>query len=299
MRHPAGRSWTFPGRVLALACAVVIGVALKPQPAIAAPPPTPRFELFAMDNGVGRGTWSPAQQANVLSEIGYAGISYNYTTISDLKTWRTELARCHLKFEGLYFPIRLRGAKPFPDGMEQAIELLRGTGAVLWVIIPQVEPAEQNAEEAVRRIRALADLAAPAGLRVVLYPHFKNYLATAEQALDLVLRIGRSNVSLTFNLCHELAAGNGSRVAEIIRRVAPCLSMVTLNGATDQPGPEWSNYIQRLGQGTFDVSWIVGVLKEVGYLGPIGIQFYGLKEEPRAMLEATFAAWPAVERGAD
>ena len=53
----------------------------------------PAHAFFAFDNGVGRGKWPPAQQAKVLKELGYVGISYN-ETIQDLhqrrRSWHDE-----------------------------------------------------------------------------------------------------------------------------------------------------------------------------------------------------------------
>ncbi|MCU0785775.1 MAG: hypothetical protein MUF81_17375 [Verrucomicrobia bacterium] len=54
--------------------------------ALAAAPVTP--ELFVFDNGVGRGQWTPEQQAATIKELGYAGISYNYTSPEDLVAWQ-------------------------------------------------------------------------------------------------------------------------------------------------------------------------------------------------------------------
>ena len=45
-------------------------------------------EFFVFDNGVGRGAWSPEQQAKTLKELGYDGISYSYTNAKDLAAWQ-------------------------------------------------------------------------------------------------------------------------------------------------------------------------------------------------------------------
>jgi sugar phosphate isomerase/epimerase len=107
----------------------------------------------------------------------------------------------------------------------------------------------------------------------------------------LTLRSGRANVGVTVNLTHELAAGNGARLPEIIRLVAPCLTMVTINGATDRPDLGGSNRIKLLGEGDYDVGAIVRTLAEVKYHGPIGVQFYSIKGDPDANLRATMSAW--------
>jgi sugar phosphate isomerase/epimerase len=253
----------------------------------------PSFEIFAMDNGVGRGIWSPERQASTLRNIGFDGISYNYTTPADLKAWIAELAKRNLKLYGICFAVRLEGDNPFPTGIAEAVQLLRGTGAVLWVNIPSPEHVGDFESIAVKRVQATADLAATARLRVVLYPHRNQYVETAEHAFALATRCGRANVGVTVNLCHELGAGNGARLPEIIRLVAPCLAMVSINGATAKIGQGWDNqnYIKLLGDGDYDVAGVLRALTEVRYCGPVGIQYYYLKGDQRGNLEASMRAW--------
>jgi hypothetical protein len=251
----------------------------------------PEWEVFAMDNGVGRGSWAPARQAATLRALGFSGISYNYTTPADLKVWLAETSAAGRRIYGLYFPATLQSERTFPPGLVEAVQALRGSGAVLWLTVQGPNrPGELDAE-AIRKVQEAADLAAGAGLRVVLYPHKGFYLATAEQALAWTLKIGRANVGLTVNLAHELAAGNGARLPEIIRQVAPCLQMVTLNGATDQSVAGWGNYIKLLGDGDYDVAAILRTLAEVNYRGPVGIQFYDIKGDPEENLRTTMRAW--------
>jgi hypothetical protein len=67
--------------------------------------------------------------------------------------------------------------------------------------------------------------------------------------------------------------------------------MVTINGASDRPGPGWDNFIKRLGDGDYDVARVLKAMADVDYLGPVGIQFYGLKGDPRETLESTIHVW--------
>ncbi|MES2693172.1 MAG: TIM barrel protein [Verrucomicrobiota bacterium] len=251
---------------------------------------------FAMDNGVGRGTWAPERQASTLRELGYSGISYNYTKPADIKVWQAELKKNGLKFYGLYFGLRLDGDESLPAGMTEALESLRGTETVLWITVPK--PAAKAATgldlgaAALTRLQSLADRAKALGLRVVVYPHKGCHIDTAEKAFALAQQAARPNVGVTVNICHELDAGNGPRLPDIIRRVAPKLEMVSINGATDRPGgAAWSNYIKLLGEGDYDVAAILRTLTEVRYAGPIGVQFFSLKGEPQDNLAATMRAW--------
>lgn len=250
--------------------------------------------FFAFDNGVGRGVWSPAQQAATLRELGFDGISYNYTNPGDLKVWLAELAQRELTLYALFFGVALEGDGPLPPGLVEAVELLRGSRTALWMFFPEKSPPDGYKARVVARVREVADLAAEAGLRVVLYPHVDCVPATAEEALTLVEAAERTNVGLTVNLSHELAAGNGARLAEVIRHVAPRLELVSINGATDQPGPLWKNYIKVLGEGDYDVAALLRTLRDAGYAGPIGLQQYAVEGDRRKNLEASMRAWRAM-----
>lgn len=248
-------------------------------------------EFFALDNGVGRGAWAPSQQAATLRKLGYDGISYNYTTPADLDVWLKEVQLHGLKLHGLYFPVRIDEPEPYPAGLQEAVAKLKGRETVLWMTLP-MPPGQGNHEtKAIKRVQDLADLAKTAGLRVSIYPHKGFYVATAEEALRIVRQTERENVGLTINLCHELASGNGPRLKGIVRLAAPHLTMVTINGATDQPGQGWNNYIQTLDRGDYDVAGVLEVLQEVNYRGPIGLQCYNIKGDPKENLKRSMEAW--------
>ena len=68
-----------------------------------------RPEFFVFDNGVGRGSWTPDQQAQTLKELGYDGISYNYTTPEDLARWQKAFAAVQPILDALAL---VPGAKP-------------------------------------------------------------------------------------------------------------------------------------------------------------------------------------------
>jgi sugar phosphate isomerase/epimerase len=253
-------------------------------------------ELFAFDNGVGRTAWPGELQARTLRELGYQGITYNFTTPEDIAARVGAIQQAGLRMYGLYVPARLGNEQTFAPGVAETVRALRGSGAVLWLIVPKPAKAGAYDEEVVQKVREAADLAASAGLRVVLYPHKGFYLADVEHACRVALLTQRANVGVTVNLCHELAAGNGPRLPAIIRQVAPLLQMVSVNGATDRPGGTWDDYIQVLGRGEYDVAAILRTLREVNYQGPIGLQFYNVKGETRANLEQSMLAWHTLTR---
>lgn len=251
------------------------------------------FEFFPLDNGVGRGVWSPAQQAETVKEVGFDGIGYNYTTPQALQSWLKELAPRGMKLYSIYFPVALDKPEPYPAGLKQAIGILKGSDTVLWIIIPKPKGQGDWDAVAVKRVQALADEAAANGLRVVIYPHYGLYVATAEDALRIAKQVKAQNLGVTVNLCHELASGNGPRLKEIIREAAPSLKLVTICGATDKKDPKntWANYIQPLDKGEYDVFGLLQTLREVGYRGPVGLQCFSVKGDQKENLQRSMGAW--------
>lgn len=245
--------------------------------------------FFPLDNGVGRGQWTPAQQAQTVKELGYDGIGYNYTKPADIDTWLTELHSRKLKLFSLYIASYPDKADPYSPGMREAISKLRGTETVIWLTLQKPKAKGDYDQQSVKIVNETADLAKEAGLKVVLYGHKNFYVETAEDALRIADKVNRPDVGVTVNLCHELMSGNGDRLTEIISKVAPRLMMVTINGADKDGKPD--GYIQTLDRGSFDVSAVLKKLQSVGYKGPVGLQCYSITGDIRENLTRSMAAW--------
>lgn len=249
-----------------------------------------RNPFFAFDNGVGRGTWTPQQQAGVLKELGYAGIGYSGT--SDLPERLRAFHVRNLTVFNLYVPCTPGSKDPFPLQFQKTVKLLEGTRTTLWLTVQ----GETDDDEAARVVRSIADVANGHGVRVVLYPHFGFYIATARDALRLVRKVDRGNVGVSINLCHELRAGNASELGDIVKETAAHLSLVSINGADHGGG--WDKLIKTLDQGEFDVAKFLKQLSEAGYTGPIGLQCYNVKGDQRENLKRSMDAWKKLRRSA-
>jgi sugar phosphate isomerase/epimerase len=128
---------------------------------------------------------------------------------------------------------------------------------------------------------------------VALYPHYGFYLARFRDVVRVAERVGRSNVGVTFNLCHELRSGFEPEFPQLLDKAIPRLYGVTVNGA-DREGRDWNTLIQPLGSGDYDVTGFVRTIAKAGYRGPFGIQCYGLKGDPGVYLKQSMAAWRVV-----
>ncbi|MFO1531696.1 MAG: sugar phosphate isomerase/epimerase family protein [Kiritimatiellia bacterium] len=251
--------------------------------ATAAPP-----EFFAFDNGVGRGSWTPEQQAKTLKELGYDGISYNYTNPADLALWVKTFREHGLKIYGLYVHTYADRPQTVDPAFKEAIRHLKGSDTVIWMTVSTVKDKTRSYDaEAVRNVRMMADLAKEQGLRVALYPHAGFYVATAADSARIIRLGGRDNAGATINLCHEFITGNGGRLDETLRDVAPIATLVSINGI-DVAGKK---HLLRLDQGDFDLAAYLARLRDAGYKGPVGLQGYSIPGDPRENLKASMTVW--------
>ena len=277
--------------VLGLFAAIPVCLAAVSKVPTAAPAAA-KVELnnpfFAFDNGLNRDRLTPDEQARTLKKLGYAGIGYTGTR--NLQARIKAFADRGLRVFNLYVWCNPARKVPYDPKLVEAIKQLKGTGVMLWMTVS----GKTNDEQAATVIRKLADIAAKHGVKIALYPHLGNYIATAPQAVRLVKKIDRKNVGVTINLCHELRAGNGAKLPEIVKTAAPHLFQVSINGADHKGG--WDKLIRPLGEGEFDVLGLLKNLKKAGYTGPIGLQCYAVKGDQRENLKRSMATWKEYQR---
>ena len=246
--------------------------------------------FFAFDNGVGReAKWSPTEQAATLKAVGYDGIGY--TGFEQFVERQKAFQEQGQKIFSLYVPCFVDKPEPYSPQFKQAIPRLRGTGVMLWLT---VQGKATNDDAAVRIVREIGDLAAASGVRVALYPHKGLFVATTEDSLRVVRQVARTNVGVSLNLCHELAAGNGSRLEAITKDSLPYLYLVSINGADHTGG--WDKLIRPLDEGSYDVAGFLKSLRALGYTGPVGLQCYNVRGDQRENLRRSMAAWQKFNR---
>jgi len=243
------------------------------------------WEFFAFDNGVGRGTWTSEEQASLLKELGYRGIGY--TGHGDVASRLDAFERKGLKVYSLYLACYVDREPAFDPGLLDAMNALEGRDVILWLTVQG--KIEQGDSKAVEVVGQIGGHAAAHGLRVALYPHYGFHVATTEDALRVAEKLHMENVGVSFNLCHCLRAGNETRMEEILRKAAPRLFLVSINGADHQGG--WDKLIQPLDRGEVDLAKVLSLLDQIDYRGPVGLQCYNIPGEPRDNLSRSIEAW--------
>jgi sugar phosphate isomerase/epimerase len=251
-------------------------------------------EFFVFDNGVGRGKWTPEQQATTLKSLGYDGISYNYTNNKDLADWLKVCKAHDLKIYGLYVSTSPDNPQHYDPQFKAAIKMLKGSDTIIWMTLQKPTSKGDHDAEAVKIVREIAGLAAEQGLRVAIYPHFGFCVATAADGLRIAKLSNLPNVGATLNLCHEFLTGNGGRLDETIKAVASYCTLVSINGL-EVAGKTMDKLILRLDQGDFDLAGYLKKLRDAGYHGPIGLQCYNVKGDVLENLKADIAAWRRID----
>jgi sugar phosphate isomerase/epimerase len=264
------------GSFAALAAGLLLASA-----AVAAP------EFFVLDNGVGRGSWTPEQQAKTLKDLGYDGIGYNYTKPADLAAWQKAFKGQGLKIYSLYVYTFIDKPVHYDPAFKEAIKMLKGSDTVIWMTLRETAVKGDHDAEAVKLVQEVADLAQQSGVRVALYGHAGFYVATANDAVRIVKKVERPNVGASINLCHEFITKNGDRLEETLKTAAPYLTLVTINGVDVKN----KKYLLRLDEGDFDVAGWIRKLQAAGYKGPVGLQCFSVKGDVTENLKADIAAW--------
>jgi sugar phosphate isomerase/epimerase len=263
--------------------AIVIALVLLCSSALAAAP-----EFFAFDNAVGRGKWTAEQQATILKELGYDGISYNYTKPADLAVWLKTFKAHGLKIYGLYVHTFPDKDPPYDPAFKDAVKMLKGTDTVIWMTLREVKDKKRSYDaEAMRIINDLADQAGENGLRVAVYPHAGFYVECAADAVRMARLVNRPNVGASLNLCHEFLSRHGDQLDETIKLAAPVATLMSINGMD----VAHKNYLGRIDQGDFDLAGFLKKIRAAGYKGPIGLQGYRVPGDPAENLRLSMEAW--------
>jgi len=96
-----------------------------------------------------------------------------------------------------------------------------------------------------------------------------------------------------FNLCHWLKVDDEKNLKPLLTSAMPHLFAVSIHGAdrAEEIHAGTGNWIQPLGNGSFDVGALLDTLRELGYQGPVGLQCYGIPGDARDHLTKSMTDW--------
>jgi sugar phosphate isomerase/epimerase len=253
--------------------------------------------FFVFDNGLSSENLKTiGAQLDLVQEVGFNGLSWRTDSLERVQQVLAGANQRGLKVFVIYVNLDLKDRKLVYDPrLKEIIPLCKGTDTMIWpnITSKQFKNSSPDGDEiAVAGLRELADLCETHGVRIALYPHVGLWLHRVEDALRVVRKVNRKNVGLTFNLCHALSDGAEARIPALITEAAPHLFVATINGADSGAAKGgWARIIQPLDKGTFDVGAVLKQFKAVGFKGPIGLQCYNIKGDPKTLLTGSMAAW--------
>lgn len=234
-----------------------------------------------------------AEQAAMLKQLGFDGAGHIGLERIDQRLDSLDKVGLQLFLAGITINLA-QDIDPQLQPLREALPVLKGRRLLLYTVVTGLPPGSpQGTEKAVAAVRRLCDIARTADLRIALYPHTGDWIATVPQAIALAKRVDRVNCGVVFNLCHFLRNEEPDSLDEVLRAAAPYLMAVTLNGAdlAGRSDKDWKRLIQPLDQGNFDLTRLLRTLKQLDYQGPIGIMCYGIGGDAREHLGRSIRKW--------
>jgi len=242
------------------------------------------------------------EQVAMLQRHGYAGMAIDIGSaakLAEFDRYRTAAEKVDgFKIYTAFYRFNYDEKDGFSRDWVQVVDRLAGTGTDLWLITGKPQDG-LTPELLEKEIRAVVDYAATKSLKVTLYPHSKNVIATAEEALVYVEKINRTNFDLAVHTCHEIRAGNAGRIEEVLEKVKGHLGYVTIAGSDNIPsqtnGSEWEySTLKPLYRGNFDLTRVLKKLRSLDYHGAIGFINHRIAEAPEVYLplsKSTYVQW--------
>ncbi len=142
----------------------------------------------------------------------------------------------------------------------------------------------------------LVDYASEHGVRTAIYPHSYCLINSAEEALPLIEKLNRPDLSMVIHLCHEMRAGNTHRLKDVFAAVAPHVSAMTLSGSDntiDRTSRRTMTHdtIKPLDHGNFDWAEFVADAESAGIHVPTTFINFKILEAPIDYLPRLMAEW--------
>ena len=241
--------------------------------------------FYPFQNGMRFG--SVDEGVHLIKELGYQGVGSVYP--KDLPKFKAACEKEGLKVLSIYAGGTVN-ADGYSYGQEvtAAIAMLKGTDVLVELNVQRGK--DPNDAQAVAFVKEIAGKAKESGLKVVLYPHAGFHIERVDHALRIARATGCDNVGVTFNLCHFLKVQPADDLRATLEAAKPLLWSISLCGA-DAGGKDWNTLIRPLDEGDFDKALLLGHLREIGFKGPVGLQCFNIRIDPKQNLARSMEAW--------
>jgi sugar phosphate isomerase/epimerase len=236
------------------------------------------------------------QQVDLAMQSGYDGLmastSMKERPLERLREFAAVPAVRDGKFKIYAILWQVAVGKPVNEAfLKEFIPICKELNAALWCNVVGT-PGEREGTLAL--LKNVAEQCKAGGVQLVLYPHHNCTFETAEESLEIWEKLKHPEIKLSLHLCHEYKKQNLGRIDEIIAKILPHLTLVSLNGVdTSVPitAKGWDGVIMPLNEGNLDLRPFVTSLARAGYKGPILMHNFGFKLKPEEYLPASIKRW--------
>ena len=241
----------------------------------------------------------PATQIKLLKDNGYDGITLRMAKAEHIEQFnefdKIVENTSNFKIYSVFVRYNFDASEEDRNRWKEAVDLIQNKGIDLWFIFGK--PIEGVNDSQVEEIlRNVVNYSASKNVPVTLYPHSWCYFYSAEQSLPMIKKINHPNLKLALHTCHELKAGNGGRLDEVVYNVKDYLSFITIAGAsreTDMTSRKTMDKttIQPLEDGKYDFAPFLKALKKAEFKGPVGYINFKFDKEPEDYLPKSMEEW--------
>lgn len=242
------------------------------------------FPLVGMDVGFySKGGAYPLQaRCEILAELGYTATNltlWSEPAWAELPDLARAAAGSGLDVSSLYVTVDLALDLAHPDTV-RALDLIGSTDASCRVELALLHSGFAGSDpagdgDAHRFLDAAVARAAKNDVRLLLYPHAFAWMEKASDAVRLAEHYSDSRLGIAFAAFHWYAI-DGADLRGTLDSIRPHLGMVNTNGSRPQSGTYFPATIEPIGDGEFDNFHFIGLLREIGYDGYLGVQSYGI-----------------------
>ena len=149
-------------------------------------------------------------------------------------------------------------------------------------------PREEQHASIVEGLKASAPLLEAAGITLVIEPlnlrvnHPGYYLAGSDEAFDMVLEVNSPNVKVLFDIYHQQVTEG-----DVVRRLLANLPLIGHFHAAGNPGRN------ELTRGEMNYKYIFEAIREAGYTGYVGLEYWPVGDALESLREAAALAGEA------
>jgi len=265
-------------------------------------------KLYAMDTSFYNSatTYDFAARCGITKALGFDA---TYLTLWSDRAWqdvpllKNVKADHDLDVAAVYVTLDISESEDYGNNARilELVQTLEGCKSIeLNINAHRLEKTSDPAGDdwAVAWLEKLLAVAEKRDIQLLLYPHFYSWLERIEDGVRLCERVNHPNLGMVFTAFHWYAI-DGKDLKPKLSSAAPYIRAAALSGHTRTPYARQPVTVEPLDSGELDQFFVLSVLKEIGFEGPIGIQGFSVGGDVYKRLERSVKMFRDLEARLD